>query len=396
MRILHTSDWHLGRTLHGVDLLDHQAEYFDHLVEVVRAERVGAVVVAGDVYDRAIPPVEAVTLLSQTLSRLAEHTQVVVTPGNHDSAIRLGFAAQLLRDDVHLRTRLADVGHPVAIEDPAGGGPVLVYALPYLDPDAARTSLREEGEEALGRSHEAVMAAAMRRVRGDLARQQAGSPGGRMRSLVMAHAFVVGGDASESERDIRVGGVDSVPAGTFAGVDYVALGHLHGPQRVACSGTTVGRYSGSPLAYSFSEMRHAKSTVLVELGADGVVGEPELVAAPVPRRLAEVTGTIDDLLGGAGEGHHEDWVRLIVTDLQRPQEMNARLKDRFPHALVMMHRPAGERPRESITLSVTAASDPVVVAGDFVAHVSGLVPSAAEADVLRTAFEAANATERSA
>ena len=397
MRIVHTSDWHLGRTLHGVDLLDHQAAYLDHLVEVVRSEQVGAVVVSGDVYDRAIPPVEAVMLLSQALRRLAEHAQVVITPGNHDSAIRLGFAAQLLREDVHLRTRVADVGTPVVLADPAGGAPVMVYALPYLDPDVARTALRDEGDDTpLGRSHEAVMSAAMRRVRTDLQRRQVDQPGQRLRSVVMAHAFVVGGDASESERDIRVGGVDSVPAGTFAGTDYVALGHLHGPQRVATPGATVARYSGSPLAYSFSEMRHAKSTVLIDLGTDGVVGEPELVAAPVPRRLAEVTGTIEDLLGAGGAAHHEDWVRLVVTDPLRPQEMNARLKATFPHALVMLHRPAGERARESITLSVTAASDPVAVAGDFVAHVSGLVPSPAEADVLRSAFEAALAAERSA
>lgn len=396
MRIVHTSDWHLGRTLHGVDLLEHQAAYFDHLVDVVRSEQVGAVVVSGDVYDRAIPPVDAVVLLSQTLARLAEHAQVVVTPGNHDSAIRLGFAAELLRGGVHLRTQVADVGVPVELADPAGGAPVMVYALPYLDPDAARTVLREDGEEPLGRSHEAVMSAAMRRVRADLNDRQKTQPGQRLRSVVMAHAFVVGGEVSESERDIRVGGVDSVPAGAFAGADYVALGHLHGPQRVACTGPTVARYSGSPLAYSFSEMRHAKSTVLVDLGADGVVGEPELVTAPVPRRLAEVTGTLEELLGATGEPHREDWVRLVVTDLMRPREMNARLKERFPHALVMQHRPPVERARESLTLAVTAASDPVAVAGDFVAHVTGVAPSAAEADVLRSAFEAANASERSA
>lgn len=396
MRIVHTSDWHLGRTLHGVDLLDHQAAYFDHLVEVVRSEQVGAVVVSGDVYDRAIPPVDAVMLLSETLARLAEHTQVVVTPGNHDSAIRLGFASQLLRSGVHLRTQVAAVGIPVALTDPAGGAPVMVYALPYLDPDAARTALHEEDDSPLSRSHEAVMSAAMRRVRTDLERRQRDQPGQRVRSVVMAHAFVVGGDASESERDIRVGGVDSIPAGVFAGADYVALGHLHGPQRVACPGPTAARYSGSPLAYSFSEMRHAKSTVLVDLSDDGVAGEPELLAAPVPRRLAEVTGPLEDLLGAAGEAHHEDWVRLVVTDPLRPREMNAQLKEKFPHALVMLHRPAGERARESLTLSVTAASDPVTVASDFVTHVSGLAPTGAETDVLRSAFEAANATDRSA
>ncbi|MBI9113596.1 exonuclease SbcCD subunit D [Sanguibacter suaedae] len=395
MRILHTSDWHLGRTLHGVDLLEHQAAYLDHLVEVARAEDVRAVVVSGDVYDRAIPPVEAVTLLSETLARLSQHAQVVVTPGNHDSAVRLGFGDRILRDGIHVRARVADVGRPVEIPDPDGGAPVLVYAMPYLDPDASRVAL-QDGDEPLARSHAAVMGAAMRRVRADLAARTAHAP---VRSVVMAHAFVVGGEASESERDIRVGGVDSVPAGVFEGVDYVALGHLHGPQRVTFPGATVGRYSGSPLAYSFSEMRHAKSSVLLELSADGsqgVTGEPELLRAPVPRRLSEVSGTLDDLLGAAGEAHRDDWVRVLVTDTARPREMTARVKERFPHALVVQHRPAAREERPSLTLAVTAASDPVVVAGDFVAHVTGATATDAEVAVLRAAFERAGAAERSA
>jgi DNA repair protein SbcD/Mre11 len=395
MRILHTSDWHLGRTLHGVDLLEHQAAYLDHLVEVARAEDVRAVVVSGDVYDRAIPPVEAVTLLSETLARLSEHAQVVVTPGNHDSAVRLGYGDRILRDGIHVRARVADVGRPVEIADPDGGAPVLVYAMPYLDPDASRVAL-QDGDEPLARSHAAVMGAAMRRVRADLAARTAHAP---VRSVVMAHAFVVGGEASESERDIRVGGVDSVPAGVFEGVDYVALGHLHGPQRVTFPGPTVGRYSGSPLAYSFSEMRHAKSSVLLELSADGsqgVLGEPELLPAPVPRRLSEVSGTLDDLLGVAGEPHRDDWVRVLVTDTARPREMTARVKERFPHALVVQHRPAAREDRPSLTLAVTAASDPVAVAGDFVAHVTGSTATDAEVAVLRAAFERAGAAERSA
>ena len=400
MRILHTSDWHLGRTLHGVDLVEHQAAYLDHLVELTRSEGVGAVVVSGDVYDRAIPPVEAVTLLSQTVARLAEHAQVVITPGNHDSAVRLGFGADILRSGVHLRARVTDVGCPVELVDPQGGPPVFVYALPYLDPDAARTVLRDDAPEPLARSHAAVMGAAMRRVRADIARRDAvvGSAG-PVRSVVMAHAFVVGGEASESERDIRVGGVDSVPAGVFEGVDYVALGHLHGPQRVPFPVGTVGRYSGSPLAYSFSEMRQTKSTVLVDLGSGtnrGVVGDPELHLAPVPRRLSEVTGTLDDLVGAAGERFRDDWVRLVVTDTARPREMNARLKAHFPHALVMQHRPLSHEPRQRLSLAVTAASDPVGVATGFVEHVTGEEPSAAEIAVLRTAFERAAAAERSA
>lgn len=394
MRILHTSDWHLGRTLHGVDLLEHQAAYLDHLVELTRSERVDAVLVAGDVYDRAIPPVEAVTLLSGTLARLAEITQVVVTPGNHDSAARLGFGAELWRDGVHVRARIADVGRPVELVTP-DGAPALVYALPYLDPDAARTALRDEDQPPLARSHEAVTRAAMRRVGADLAARSAAATA-RPRSLVVAHAFVVGGEASESERDIRVGGVDTVPAAVLDGVDYVALGHLHGAQRVATGEGTVARYSGSPLAYSFSEMRQRKSTALVDLGPDGVLGEPELIAAPVPRRLSEVSGTLDELLGAAGEPHADDWVRVTVTDPARPREMNARLKERFPHALVMTHRPPDRGARESLTLAVTTASDPLVVAADFVQHVTGDQPDVRETAALRLAFETANAAERSA
>ncbi len=422
MRILHTSDWHLGRTLHGVDLLEHQAAHLDHLVELTRTEGVDAVVVAGDVYDRAIPPVDAVALLSDALARLAEHAHVVVTPGNHDSAVRLGFGDRVMRPGVHLRARLADVGSPVVLPPRAGdaGSPLLVYALPYLDPDAARHALAEtpegegEGDAAprpLARSHEAVMGAAMRRVGADLARRRAADPG--VRAVVSGHAFVVGGLASESERDIRVGGVDAVPAATFGGwgVDYVALGHLHGPQRVTVpdvsretaghgSGSaTIARYSGSPLAFSFSELHQRKSTALVDLDRLGTSGDPdsavELVPAPVPRRLAEVTGTLDDLLGTAGEPHVDDWLRVVVTDAVRPTELYARVRARFPHALQVTHRPPRVAEREVVT-AVGPGRDPLDVAQDFVEHVAGHAPSDAEVAVLREAFELALAEERSA
>ncbi|NHT18262.1 exonuclease SbcCD subunit D [Cellulomonas sp. IC4_254] len=397
MRLLHTSDWHLGRTLHGVDLTSHQQAFLDHLVDVVREERVDAVLVAGDVYDRAIPPVESVAQLSDTLRRLSEHAAVVVTPGNHDSAIRLGFGADLMRDRVRVLARLDDVTRPVVL--PGDGHDVLVYGLPYLDPDAARHALADPGADGpLPRSHAAVLGAAMDRVRADLAaRTTAAGAAGRSapRSVVLAHAFVVGGAASESERDIRVGGVDHAPAAVFDGVDYVALGHLHGPQRVGDrDGPTVLRYSGSPLAYSFSEARHAKSTVLVDLGPAGAP-EVRLVPAPVPRRLADLTGPLDDLLGAAGEPHLDDWVRVTVTDAHRPADLYRRVRARFPHALVVQHQPplraAGPRVAE-----VTAARDPLEVAAEFVQHVSGARPTEAEAAVLRRAYEQVVAAERSA
>ncbi|MBU4213127.1 MAG: exonuclease SbcCD subunit D [Actinobacteria bacterium] len=376
MRLLHTSDWHLGRSLHGVDLLGHQAAYTDHLIELAVAERVDAVVVAGDVYDRAIPPVEAVTLLSQTLARLAEHTTVVLTCGNHDSATRLGFGSALMRERIRLRTRVAELATPVELPDD-----VLVYGLPYLDPDFTRAELGGE-DGPLARSHEAVVAAALGRVRADLAARSTG--GRRLRSVVAAHAFVVGGAASESERDIRVGGVDQVAAGVFAGIDYVALGHLHSPQQISGPHGTVLRYSGSPLAYSFSERTVPKSTVLVELDGAGV--RTTLVPAPVPRRLCELTGPLDELLGARGEPHLDDWLKVTVTDAARPPDLYRRVRARFPHALVVQHEPIGAT-AVARAAAVNDATDPLLVAADFVAHVTGARPDAVETAVLARAYE---------
>ncbi|BDZ42219.1 nuclease SbcCD subunit D [Paraoerskovia sediminicola] len=407
MRILHTSDWHLGRTLHGVDLLEHQRVFLEHLVATVRERSVDAVLVAGDVYDRAIPSVEAVESLGTALRRLAELTTVVLTPGNHDSATRLGFAAPLLRDELHILSS-SDVGRPVEIQGRHGEAPLHVYGFPYLEPESFRSVLADDPQKPLLRSHAAVTAAAMRRVRADrLAREcRALSGEGPARAVVMAHAFVVGGQASDSERDIRVGGVDSVPAGVFAGcgVDYVALGHLHGPQKVtvpeAASPEALpgpppsARYSGSPLAYSFSEMNHTKSTVLLDLDAPDDQ-RIELVPAPVPRRMADLSGTFEEVMGARGEAHTGDWLRLTVTDPQRPDELVARVRSRFPHALQIRHEPASRDARETVRV-VERGADPLVVVRDFVTHVTGAAPTPEESGVLAQAHEAVLAAEKSA
>ncbi|WP_127573945.1 exonuclease SbcCD subunit D [Georgenia faecalis] len=409
MRILHTSDWHLGRTLHGVDLLDHQEAFLDHLVQAVRSERVDALVVAGDVYDRAIPPVAVVELLAEALERLTEHTRVVLTPGNHDSATRLGFGASLFRDQLVVRSRVEGVGSPVVVPSRDGTEEALVYALPYLDPDTCRHRLAgpETGDDGAplvpARSHEAVARAAMARVHADLAARRAGG-GPRVPALLMAHAFVVGGQPSESERDIRVGGVDSVPLGVLtaggedAALDYLALGHLHGPQRVGpdldpdAPGRPLARYAGSPLAYSFSERHHRKSAALVELGPGGV-RSVDLLDVPRPRGLSEVTGTLEALCSPAFDAQAQDWVRVLVTDAVRPPDLYARVRARFPHALVIQHRPeSGPSPAAGVSPSL----DPLLVAADFVRTVGGADPDGAERAVLARAYEAVLAQEMSA
>jgi exonuclease SbcD len=388
MRFLHTSDWHLGRTLHGVDLLDAQKDVLDQICRLVAQPPDGvpvdAVLVAGDVYDRAVPPVEAVALFASTLARLIEHTTVIVTAGNHDSAIRLGFGAELFTQRLRVRTELASVGSPVLLGET--DAPVAVYPLPYLDPDAARTALAS-GEAPLDRSHQAVMTAALDRVRRDLGDRPPGT-----RSVVMAHAFVVGGQPSESEREIVVGGVNSVAAGTFDGVDYVALGHLHGAQQPRGSAGTVLRYSGSPLRYSFSELSHTKSVTLVDLPPVGPVITTE-VALRQPRAMAELTGTLAELL--ADEQHAEDWVQVTVTDRSRPEQLFDRLKSHFPHLLRMTHAPAGARPAGAASSVAAAAPSPRQLGADFVEHVTGLAALDLELDLFERAYQAAIAAEAS-
>jgi exonuclease SbcD len=372
VRILHTSDWHLGRSFHREDLLGHQAAFVDHLLEVVEAEKVDVVVVAGDVYDRALPHVDAVALADETFARLAaSRAQVVVSSGNHDSAQRLGFGSRLMdAAGVFVRTDASSVGTPVVLKDRFGD--VAIHAIPYLDPSA----LLEPWE--LGhRSHEAALAEAMTRVRADLAARPA-----KTRSVVLAHAFVAGATPSESERDISVGGVSRVATSVFDGIDYTALGHLHGPH-VLSRGL---RYSGSPLAYSFSEAEQQKGTWLVDLGAKGFT-KARFVDAPVPRRLSRISGSLADLLSDPElVDREDDWVQATLTDVPRPARAMEQLRRRFPHTLVLQFpAPATDHQAPARPPSGTSDHD---IALDFVRHVRGVDATTAESDLLREAIDA--------
>ncbi|MFI2435202.1 exonuclease SbcCD subunit D [Streptomyces sp. NPDC018693] len=380
MKLLHTSDWHLGRSFHRVNMLAAQAEFIGHLVATARERQVDAVAVSGDVYDRAVPPLAAVELFDDALHRLAAlGVPTVMISGNHDSARRLGVGAGLIdRAGIHLRTEPSAAGTPVLLSDEHGE--VAFYGLPYLEPALVRD---EFGVEKAG--HEAVLAAAMERVRADLATRASGT-----RSVVLAHAFVTGGRPSDSERDITVGGVAAVPAGVFDGVDYVALGHLHGCQTI----TDRVRYSGSPLPYSFSEADHRKSMWLVDLAADGSL-TAERIDCPVPRPLARLRGTLQDLLADPGLARHEEsWVEATLTDAVRPADPMARLSERFPHTLSLVFAPerAPDDPDASYA-SRLAGRDDQQIAEDFVAHVRGAGPDPHEQGILRDAFDAVRADD---
>ena len=379
MKILHTSDWHLGRTLHKVDLHEHQAVFLDWLVDLVEAEQVDVVVIPGDVYDRAVPAVSSVTLLDRALARLADTgATVVLTSGNHDSPERLGFGRSLMRGGIHLLTDVPGIEHPVTVEDEHGE--VLFFGLPYLEPDRARTELVAAGEEPLARSHEAVTRAALDRVR----ERAADHPGAR--TVVLAHTFVSGGEASDSERDLTVGGVDSVPAGVLGGIDYLALGHLHGCQDLTRSVGAPAWYSGSPLAFSFSERHHRKSVLLVELGAPGTAAQVRRIETPVPRRLTELRGTLEEILARRDE-HAGDWLKAVVTDPARPAHLQEQLREAYPHLLLTEYAPEGREAREG-TPVVRREQNPLEVMDEFLAHVTGGAPTEAEHDVLERAYSA--------
>jgi exonuclease SbcD len=380
MRLLHTSDWHLGRSLHRADLRAAQSAFLDHLVEVARAENVGAVLVAGDIYDRAVPPVDAVELCEDALLRLHDTgAAVVLISGNHDSARRLGFGSGLLeKAGVHLRTRPGALARPVVLTD--AHGPVAVYGVPYLEPDAVRGELPPAGpgDGEAPRGHAGVLGHAVACIRADAEARSI------KRRVVMAHGWVTGGTVSESERDITVGGVGQVPAELFSGFGYVALGHLHGQQTIA----PHLRYSGSPLPYSFSEASHRKGSWLVELDGAGAA-HAEQVPAPTHRRLSVLRGRLADLLGSAAyAAHQDDFVSVTLTDPSRPEGAMDALRARFPHVLVLAFEPEGAVPDGRGYRARVAGRDDESIAAEFVRHVSHAPPTAAEERLLRSAFQA--------
>ena len=380
MRLIHTSDWHLGRTLHGESLLEHQATFLDWLLDQAVTHQADAVVVAGDIYDRAVPPQDAVELLDKTLAAFAgARIPMVLTSGNHDSAIRLGFGSALTEQaGIHLRTSVADITRPVIVTD--AHGETGIYGIPYLLPDAVMDELGAE------RSHASVLAAAAARIREDAARR------GLSRTVVLAHAFVTNAEPSESERDIRVGGIGDAPAAVLAGCSYLALGHLHGQQEVPVpKSSTKARYSGSPLAFSFSE-NQVKSVTLAEIDGAGTAAT-KLLPAPVPRPLRQVRGRLADLLARASTDLADlagAWVKVVLTDQVRPAAPMERLREKWPHTIALDFAPEGGLTGADADLARLAETkDPVDICGSFVEYVAGAPADKAQRAVLREVVEAA-------
>jgi exonuclease SbcD len=384
MRILHTSDWHIGRSFHGHATLDSLRGVLEALVSQVRENAVDVVIVAGDVFDSAAPAAACYGLLTDTLRGLSDAgATVIVTSGNHDSAARLGFQSALLRDGIHVVTDPLSVGTPITVAD--ADGPVHVYGIPFLEP----ALVRHLWPDADLRSQRSAIEHAMGLVRADLAAR-----GGR--SVAVAHCFAAGVDATPGvEREIRQGSLDVVPLAAFDGPDYVALGHIHGRQQLS---ETV-RYAGAPLHYSFGEGDKPRGSWLVELDAEGFASARWL-DLPVPRRLVTLRGTLDELLGDERFAAERDaWVCAQYTDATPQPDPMRRLQERFPFCATVVHTPEGVRGDDGLTYSrrVRRARSDAELVDAFLSHVrDGDGASPAEAEVVRDVIDERSLVEATA
>ena len=318
MKFLHSADWHLGRQFHNVSLLEDQAHVLEQFVALAREQQVDAVVIAGDVYDRAVPPAEAVALLNSVLEELVDEAgiPVIMISGNHDSAARLAFGKKMMSTDgFHVFGPLSSTTEPLELADEHG--PVFFCPLPYAEPSQVRLHLEDEELT----SHNTALSA--------LANEMREKVPADARSVAIAHCWVTGGDPSDSERPITVGGAGDVGSECFAGFNYTALGHLHQPQS---AGETI-HYSGSLLKYSFSEVTHKKSVTLVEMDAAGNVNVERVPLSP-RRDVRIISGSMEELLAGPPTGEsHDDYLQVSLTDRTAILDAVGKLREVYPNIL---------------------------------------------------------------
>jgi len=316
MRIIHTADWHLGRQFHGTSLIEDQACVLEDLCRLIRDQQADVLIIAGDIYDRRQPPDSAVQLLDETLSEvvLGTDTTVLMIAGNHDSGKRIAFGSALLAGrNLHVAGTVSTALRPVTLTDPYGD--VDFCLLPYEqgEPLAVRSAT---GDNTI-RSFEQAMGRAVNDMLGHCR---------SARRVAIAHCFAAGGNVSDSERPLSVGGSDQVSPELFAAFNYTALGHLHRPQNV----TDHTAYSGSLLKYSFSEATHRKSVSVIDLDAQGKISR-ELISLRTRRDLRIVEGLLSDLLNSTDSTGNTDYILARLLDTGALYDPLARLRERYPN-----------------------------------------------------------------
>ncbi|MCW8886244.1 MAG: exonuclease SbcCD subunit D [Motiliproteus sp.] len=324
MRLLHTSDWHIGRQFHNLSLLEDQRWVLQQMLALIAEHRPDAVLIAGDIYDRSVPPAAAVQLLDQVLSEICNQLAipVIVISGNHDSGERLSFASQSLRQSgLHMVGQLEEMLNPIPLADQNSESGVLVYGIPYADPARVRDSFGADVS-----SHDQAMAYLCQQIH----QHHQESQYAQWPVIVLSHCFVDGCESSESERPLSMGGADRVSAQHFNDFSYSALGHLHGRQY---RGQPSICYSGSILKYSFSEQHHHKSVNLVEIDNQGDCQIQQLELKP-RRDMRVLEGELQALLAAAeNDSNREDYLLIRLTDKHAILDAMGKLRSAYPNVL---------------------------------------------------------------
>jgi exonuclease SbcD len=378
MRFIHTADWHLGRLFYGVHLTDDQSCVLDQFVELVKESKPDIVIVAGDIYDRAVPPVEAVELLDDVLTRITLDLRVPVLliAGNHDNPARLNFGGKLFaRQGLHVYGMLNGLP-PVNIED--RWGKVAICSIPYADLRVVRDYLQDETIDCEDRAMRTLLA---------LARQKYCA---NRRSVAVVHAFISNAETCESERPLSVGGADQVNSDCFAGFNYTAVGHLHRPQQFEQGRV---RYSGSLLKYSFDEIDHRKGVNIVDMDGDGIVSVETIQLTP-RHDVRKVRGFLSDLLAAPHTSGQNDYLIAELLDEGAVHDPIGRLRDAYPNVL-HIDRPALARSTHSRWLGgdPTKRSD-LDLFSDFFVEMTGDPLSDPQSSVFSAAVDAVLAQQR--
>lgn len=339
MKFLHLADLHLGKRVNGFSMLEDQAHILRQILAILDDEQPDGVLIAGDVYDKSVPSVEAVGLLDGFLTELrARGVPVLLISGNHDSPERLAFGGRVMDScGIHISPVYDGALAPVTLQD--AFGPVHVWLLPFVKPAHVRRWFPDADIE----SYTDAVAEAVAHMDIDTA----------ARNVLVTHQFVTGGARSGSE-ELSVGGTDNVDSGVFAPFDYVVLGHLHGAQHI---GRETIHYAGSPLKYSFSEARQHKSVTVVTLGEKGDVQVRTVALTPL-RELREIRGSYDELTARSFYEHttyRSDYLHLILTDEQDVFDAMSRLRTIYPYLMTLDYDNA--RTRAAGGMSVPAETE---------------------------------------
>lgn len=317
MRFIHTADWHLGRILFGVHLTDDQEYLLNQIKEIIIQKKAEALIIAGDIYDRAVPPPSAIKLLDRFVSEIIHQVKipVIMISGNHDSPDRLGFASDILeKQGLFIKGSVFSDSFVTSLKDEFGT--IDIYSAPYAEPVVVREKLQDESLL----DHNLAVKALV----DDILKK--GSE--KNRKILIGHAFVAGGSETESERPLSVGGSGAVSPSVFKGFDYVALGHLHRSQK---AGNSNIRYSGSILPYSFEEGTIEKSVTLVDLGEKGYCKFETIPLVP-KRKLRKIKGEIEEIIKSSEE-ITEDYIQVTLLDKGPVLDAMGKLREKFPNVL---------------------------------------------------------------